>query len=249
MSTTAMSSVVKTMTSTTTTTPVKPKKVEVRWLESESELYLKQWQHRYHQMHGVDQTYRHHPKNGRQLQLTVTDEASLDDPFDDWCLSSKSLLDLDLDFDFSDSKINNIIISNCNPNEDSTESPVQPSNPLKTSIAAFDHIFWSDDTFGDKQKNKNNKRIKSSIEDKSLNLSCDSTAFDDEEIVLTVDGYVIRQKNGGIVTTEEDDESFGGSSYENQRFSPIKRVVHKTKASGKDCNKSKSCLQLLVNAC
>lgn len=228
---------VKTMTSTAGPV-VKPKKVEVRWLESESELYLKQWQHRYHQMHGVDQNYRHRPNNGRQLSMA--DEASLDDPFDDWCLSSKSLLDLDLDFDFSDSKINNIIISNCNANEDSDASPVQPTNALKNQIIGFDHIFWSDDSLVDKQKNKNNKRIKSSIEDKSLNLSSDSTAFDDEEIVLTVDGYVIRQKNGGLVTTEEDDESFGGSSYENQTFSPIKRVVHKSKASNRECNKSMS---------
>jgi hypothetical protein len=223
MSTKAMSSAMaKTVTNGSSTAPVvRPKRVEVRWLESESELYLKQWQHRYHQLVGLDTNRL--KKNGRQLG---------DDPFgDDWCLSSKSLLDLDIDFDLNYPK-NNIIIGNTAAAED---SPLQPSS--KQTIPAFDHIFWSTDDHSINQKPppkpKRNKRLKPAFDDNSLSLSRSSSAVDDEDVGLNAG----RQPKD---TTEEEGEESAEDSFENIRIQPIKRCLPKGKAFGNETNKSES---------
>lgn len=87
----------------------KQKKVEVRWLQSEAELYLKQWQRRYRQLEGIEDNYHqlsHHFLSNNQLE-----------EYDDWCLTSQRILDLDLEL-IDNKNINNSnkLVNNCNNN-------------------------------------------------------------------------------------------------------------------------------------
>ncbi|CAG2114265.1 unnamed protein product, partial [Medioppia subpectinata] len=52
-------------------TKARPKKVEVRWLESESEMYLKQWQHRYHQLVGLDDEFDDMCKSNKRFKKSL----------------------------------------------------------------------------------------------------------------------------------------------------------------------------------
>ncbi|KPM09465.1 hypothetical protein QR98_0080020 [Sarcoptes scabiei] len=60
-------------------------KVEVRWLESEAEHYIKQWRKRYRQLEGIE---KHH--------LGWTPSHCLLEHCDDWCLTARAILDIDV---------------------------------------------------------------------------------------------------------------------------------------------------------
>jgi hypothetical protein len=86
-----------TVGSKTSTKQQNQKKVEVRWLQSEAELYLKQWQRRYHQLEGIDD-------NCHQLSRQLSRQL---EEYDDWCLTSQRILDLDLELIDNKNNINN----------------------------------------------------------------------------------------------------------------------------------------------
>lgn len=64
------------------------KKVEVRWLETESDLYLKQWQRRYRQLEGMEDG----------LQPNLWSKSYFLEHYDDWCFTARNILDIDVQY-------------------------------------------------------------------------------------------------------------------------------------------------------
>ncbi|CAG2163988.1 unnamed protein product [Oppiella nova] len=222
MSMTSMSAITTTGAGAPVSKP-RPKRVEVRWLESESELYLKQWQHRYHQLVGLDMNYQ---------QMCRKSSAASDD-FDDWLTGSgKTLLDLDLDFQAINTKNSNFIISNSNTSADSTTT----GGHQRQTITAFDHIFWSTDdplvkSAKNSATNKSNKRFKKSV------FGLTAGPPDGQDFMGR------RRRNTGANDEGMDCEEMASDgeendSFENMRFTPIKRFANKTNNKKNNRNKN-----------
>lgn len=62
------------------------KKVEVRWLETEADLYIRQWQRRYRQLEGINDMHA----------LCWTQSPVMMEHYDDWYMTARSILDIDV---------------------------------------------------------------------------------------------------------------------------------------------------------
>ncbi|KAH7642499.1 hypothetical protein HUG17_5544 [Dermatophagoides farinae] len=75
------------------------KKVEVRWLDSEAELYIKQWRRRYRQLEAIDNnndTKRLHSSSS--ILWPPSNQSSSSSSLDDWYRTAHTILDLDVSY-------------------------------------------------------------------------------------------------------------------------------------------------------